>query len=200
VRTIVYVTAVECGGLYAWQRLTRGRRATLGAACLVVKEVFESGILLLIFVRGPQQRYDPADPAVADHLRKSQLAAAAAFVSEIVIWLLSDALADETGWPVAGGFLLVSMHLKHELEAATVLDEPFAAQFDAPRVVVGSLSEFLGGLTFLRLMRAKRRSPAAKALLAGIGLEHILFIDAVQSEMERRDICLPKTPGRGVSD
>ncbi len=192
VRMTVYVTAVEVLGLYAWLRLSRSGRGPLGAACLVVKETFESGILLLLFIRGPQQKYDPADPAVAAHLRKSEIAAAAAFDSEILIWLLSYALSEGAGPLAAGPFLFVSMHLKHQLEAATVYDEAFMSQLLKPVVVVGSLSEFIGGLASLRLTHANRRLPSAAALLAGIGIEHVLFIDAVQTEMEKRDICLPR--------
>jgi hypothetical protein len=190
--TTAYVTAVEVGGLFAWLRLTRSGRGPLGAACLVIKETFESGILLLLFIRGPQQRYDPADPAVAAHLRKSQLESAAAFDSEILIWLLSYALSEGATWPLAAPFLLVTMHLKHQLEAAILYDEPYKSQFLKPVVVIGSLTESLGGFASLRLTHANRRLAAAGALLAGIGIEHVLFIHAVQNEMERRDICLPR--------
>jgi hypothetical protein len=193
-----YVTAVEIGGLYAWLRLTRSGRGALGAACLVVKETFESGILLLIFIRGPQQRYDPADPAVAAHLRRAQLESATAFDSEILIWLLSYTLSEEAGLPLAGAFLLVSMHLKHQLEAAIMYDEPYWSQVLKPVVVVGSLTESLGGIASLWLTRVNRRLHSAAALLAGIGIEHVLFINAVQKEMEWRDICLPRPPRRAA--
>jgi hypothetical protein len=198
VRMTTYVTAVEVGGLYAWLRLTRSGRAPLGAACLVVKETFESGILLLIFIRGPQQPYDPADPAVAAHLRESELKSAAAFDSEILIWLTSYALSEHAGWPLAALFLLVSMHLKHQLEAAILYDEPYWSQFLKPVVVIGSLTESIGGLSSLLATRADRRSRTVASLLGGIGIEHILFIHAVQNEMEKRDICLPRpTPTAG---
>jgi hypothetical protein len=193
-----YVTAVEIGGLYAWLRLTRSGRGALGAACLVVKETFESGILLLIFIRGPQQRYDPADPAVAAHLRRAQLESATAFDSEILIWLLSYTLSEEAGLPLAGAFLLVSMHLKHQLEAAIMYDEPYWSQVLKPVVVIGSLTESLGGIASLWLTRVNRRLHSAAALLAGIGIEHVLFINAVQKEMEWRDICLPRPPRRAA--
>jgi hypothetical protein len=196
--TTVYVTAVEIGGLYAWLRLSRSGRGPLGAACLVVKETFESGILLLIFIRGPQQRYDPADPAVAAHLRRAQIESAAAFDSEILIWLLSYALSEGTAWPLAAPFLLVTMHLKHQLEAAILYDQPYKSQFLKPVVVIGSLTESLGGIASLRLTHANRRLPAVAALLAGIGIEHVLFIHAVQNEMERRDICLPSPRAAGA--
>jgi hypothetical protein len=192
VTTTVYVTAVEVGGLYAWQRLTRSGRGPLGAATLVVKETFESGILLLIFIRGPQQRYDPRDPAVAAHLRRAQIESATAFNAEILIWLLSYTLSEEVGWPAAAAFLLVSMHLKHQLEAAILYDEPYWSQLLKPVVVIGSLTESLGGTASLWFNRANRRLPSAAALLAGIGIEHVWFIDAAQTEMERRDICLPR--------
>jgi hypothetical protein len=195
IKTTVYVTAVEVLGLYGWLRLTRSGRGALGAACLVVKESLESGILLLIFIRGPQQPYNPADPAVTAHLRKSQLQSAAAFDSEILIWLISYTLSEEAGWPSAAAFLLVSMHLKHQLEAAVLYDEPYWSQLLRPVVVIGSLTESVGGAASLILTRANRRLRSALALLAGIGIEHVLFIDAAQTEMEKRDICLPRAAG-----
>jgi hypothetical protein len=186
------VTAVECAGVYAWLRLSRRGYAKIGAVCLVVEESLESGLLLLIFVQGPRDKSRVDDPAAAKHLKDAQTASAFAINAEIVVWLLWLSLAEKLPWPLAGSFLAISMHLKHQLEAATVLDEPFGEQFTSGTVVTGSLSEVLGAIGCLELLRAGRPWRAAAALGAGIGFEHILFINEVQRQMEKRDICLPK--------
>jgi hypothetical protein len=187
-----YVTAVECTGLYAWLRLSRKWRDKLGAVSLVLEETLESGLLVVIFVRGPQDKALMNDPGVDAHLQKAQTAAALAINAEILIWLLWLSLAETVPPQLAGTFLLVTMHLKHQLEAATVMGRPFWSQFRSPNVVIGSLSEVIGGVRCLQHMRANRRLRAAAWLYGGIGFEHALFINAVQSEMEQRDICLPR--------
>jgi hypothetical protein len=188
-----YVTAVECAGLLVWLGLSRKGRDKLGAVSLVVEETLESGLLVVIFARGPQ---DPAlleDPAVAKHLQRAQTNAALAINAEIVIWLLWLSLAESAPAPLATAFLLATMHLKHQLEAATVMARPFWSQFHSRDVIIGSLTEVTGGVRCLQHLRAGRRLRAAAALFGGIGFEHALFINAVQTEMERRDICLPRT-------
>jgi hypothetical protein len=189
-----YVTAVECTGLYKWLRLSRAGRDKLGAVSLVVEETLESGLLVVIFVRGPQDPARLKDPVVAKHLQDAQTAAALAINAEIVIWLLWLSLAESAPPWVATAFLLVTMHLKHQLEAATVMDEPFWSQFHSRDVIIGSLTEVTGAVRCLQHLRAGRRLRAAAALVAGIGFEHALFINAVQSQMEHRDICLPRSP------
>lgn len=198
VRLTAYVTAVECGGLYAWLRLSRRGHPKVGAVCLVLEESLESGLLLLIFVQGAQDKALVDDPTVAKHLQRAQTASACAINAEIMIWLLWLSLAEKVPSPLAGAFLAISMHLKHQLEAATVLDTTFREQFSSPTVVVGSVSEVIGAIASLQLLRAARPRPAAAALVAGIGFEHILFINEVQREMETRDICLPKPRRSGA--
>lgn len=188
-----YVTAVECTGLYVWLRLSRRGRDKLGAVSLVVEETLESGLLVVIFARGPQDPALLADPVVAKHLRDAQTAAALAINAEIVIWLLWLSLAESVPPPLASAFLLVTMHLKHQLEAATVMDKPFRSQFHSKDVIIGSLTEVVGGVRCLQHLRAGRRLRAAVSLVGGIGFEHVLFINAAQSEMEHRDICLPRS-------
>jgi hypothetical protein len=187
-----YVTAVECTGLYKWLRLSLKGRDKLGAVSLVVEETFESGLLVVIFAQGPQDKARLEDPVVAKHLQDAQTAAALAINAEIVIWLIWLSLAEAVPPPFATAFLLVTMHLKHQLEAATVMDEPFWSQVGSRNVVIGSLAEVIGAVRCLQHLRAGRRLRAAAALVGGIGFEHALFINAVQSQMERRDICLPK--------
>src|ERR1700748_843306 len=82
-----YVTAVECAGLYLWLRLSRKGHDKLGAVSLVVEETFESGLLVVIFAQGPQDKARLEDPEVAKHLQDAQTAAALAINAEIVIWL-----------------------------------------------------------------------------------------------------------------
>lgn len=188
-----YVTAVECTGLYAWLRLSRKGHDKLGAVSLVLEETFESGLLVVIFVQGPRDKALMEDPAVDAHLQKAQTAAALAINAEILIWLLWLSLAEAVPPPLASAFLLVTMHLKHQLEAATVMDRPFWSQFCSRDVVIGSLSEVIGGIRCLQHLRANRRLRAAAWLYGGIGFEHALFINAVQTQMERRDLCVPRS-------
>ena len=195
--TWAYVTGVECAGLYRWLRDSLSGRETRGAIYLVLEETLESGLLLLIFVQGPQQQAHNPDPAVAAHLQSAQRASALAINAEIVIWLVWRSMTEALGAAPATLYLLVAMHLKHQMEAATVLDEPFWSQFGAKRVIVGSLSEAIGATAASKFMRAGRHRAAATSLLAGIGFEHVLFINAVQDEMAKRDICLPRQSGGG---
>ncbi len=197
VGTWAYVTIVECAGLSKWLRESVEGREGRGAVYLVVEETLESGLLLLIFVQGPQHPPTKPDPAVAAHLQSSQRAAALAINAEIVIWLVWFALIEKLGPVPATGALLVSMHLKHQMEAATVLDEPYWSQFRKWPVIVGSLSEVVGATASSTLMRAGRHRAAAAALSLGIGFEHALFITEVQNEMAKRDICLPKPAATG---
>jgi prostaglandin-endoperoxide synthase 2 len=192
-----YVTVVECAGLYAWLRLTLSGQATLGAACLVLEESLESGVLLAIFLKGPTRGVRDT-PAVASHLQSAQAASAFAINAEILIWLIWFYLARKVAWLPAGLFLLISMHLKHQLEAATVLDTRFWKQFHNPIVVIGSFTEVAGGVASLQLLLAGHLVLGLVTLVAGISVEHILFIDAAQTEMEKRDICLPRrVDGKG---
>ena len=200
VGTWAYVTGVECAGLYRWLRDSVDGREGRGAIYLVLEETLESGLLLLIFVQGPQQQPQNPDPAVAAHLQSAQRASALAINAEIVIWLVWFSMIEALGPVPATIYLLVTMHLKHQLEAATVLDEPFWSQFRATRVVIGSLSEVIGATASSKLMRAGRRRAAAGGLLAGIGFEHVLFINAVQDEMAKRDICLPRSSNDAGGD
>jgi hypothetical protein len=187
-----YVTAVECTGLLVWLGLSRKGRDKLGAVALVVEETLESGLLVVIFARGPQDPKRLEDPVVAKHLQDAQMAAGLAINAEIVIWLLWLSLAESAPPPLATAFLLATMHLKHQLEAATVMDKPFWSQFHSRDVIIGSLTEVVGGVRCLQHLRAGRRLRAAAWLFGGIGFEHALFIDAVQTQMEHRDICLPR--------
>jgi hypothetical protein len=192
-----YVTGVECAGLYRWLRDSLEGRQAKGAAYLVLEESLESGLLLLIFVRGPQRPPPRPDPAVTAHLQSAQNAAALAINAEIVIWLVWFTLTEAYGPVPATIALAVSMHLKHQLEAAAVLDEPYWSQFKSPAVIAGSALETIGATAWSRFMRTGRHRAAAAALSLGIGLEHALFISEVQNQMAKRDICLPKPPSTG---
>jgi hypothetical protein len=193
--TWAYVTGVECAGLYKWLRNSVEGHEGRGAVYLVVEETLESGLLLLVFVQGPQQPPPKPDPVVAAHLQSAQRAAALAINAEILIWLVWFGVTKSRGGTVpAAIFLAVTMHLKHQLEAAAVLDEPYWSQFKKWPVIIGSASEVIGATAASQLMRAGRHRAAAAALYLGIGFEHALFITEVQNEMAKRDICLPRPP------
>src|SRR5690349_13660063 len=154
-------------------------------------------MLVALLNAGPADPAVAGDPAVVRHLRRIRTIASTVILAEIVIWLAWISLAASLGQGWAAVFLGVTMHVKHGFEAAAVQGKWLRDVVKGRRLLVASLFETVGAVVSLALFRHDAIGLAAVAIVGGIGLEHVLLIDAAQTEMEQRDICrpLPEEPG-----
>ncbi len=187
---IALVTLTEGTAVYAWLRLYESSHEAWAWAVLVAGELLETTV-----VAGPLRRARGTIPigdpfGVAPHRRRFARRFGAATFGELVIWVAWLQLAVHVDQLAAAGVLLVLMHLKHQLEAATVRDTGYFTGFW--RVSVASASETAGAAGCLALIRDNRPVLAAAALAAGLLLEHRLLLYQLFRELEKRDISVPR--------
>ena len=103
-------------------------------------------------------------------------------------WLAADAELDQP--IVAAIALLVTMHLKHQLEVTTVRDTGYFARFW--HGTVASAAEVAGAVACLSLIEADQPLLAGAALAAGFLLEHSLLIRQLAQALAERDITVPR--------
>jgi prostaglandin-endoperoxide synthase 2 len=211
--SIVYVTAIECAGVFAWLYYEHAGRHQTALVLLVLGETLESGLLFAIALFGPSNKIKrPGEGATlaakerysryTRHLLLVRIGTCLAVPIEIVIWLTWLGLVRREGYGVSSLYLLVVMHLKHQMEAAAVRGTSYFSQVFERSGTIASVCEVAGAVLALALVRGDiadlgpQPVLGALALVTGIGIEHVIFIKALQTEMAERDICLP----RGFAD
>jgi hypothetical protein len=191
---IVVVTATEGPAVYLWLRLSQDGHEGWGFVSLVAGEVLETVMAGKLIARQRRNGTIPgAESVPGDHQKKVGRLIGAACVAEIGIWVLWYALAEEIGQVVAAGVLLVLMHLKHHVEFVAARDTPFRERLLALGSTFASAAEVAGAVACLALLHDGRPALAAVALGLGFVVEHTILVDDLQSELERRDIRLPRS-------
>jgi len=191
---VVVVTAAEGPAVYLWLRLAHDGHEWWGFLSLVVGELLETVLAGALIARQRRNGTIPgAKSVLGDHQKWLARLIWAACVAEISLWVLWLALAEEIGQVVGAGVLLVLMHLKHHVEFVAARDTPFREGLLAPRSTFASAMEVAGAVACLALLLDGRPALAAVALGLGFLVEHTILVDDLQSELERRDIRLPRT-------
>lgn len=191
---VVVVTVAEGPAVYLWLRLDQAGHEWWGLLSLVVGELLETALAGALIARQRRNGTIPGATSVpGDHQKKVGRLIGAACVAEIGIWVLWLALAEEIGHVVAAGVLLVLMHLKHHVEFVAARDTPFREGLLAPRSTFASAMEVAGAVACLALLLDGQPALAAVALGVGFLIEHTILVDDLQSELERRDIRLPRS-------
>lgn len=188
------VTALECPAVFAALWLALHDEYLLAIAVVAVGELLETGPLYLLARSKPQATYpEEYEDEVQAHRRRFQRQSATAVVGEFAVWLIWFAVAYRVNPVLGAAVLLVLMHLKHQLESAAVQDRPYWHGFIKSRVTIASFSETAGAVACLALLMSEQPAwYAALALVAGIGFEHLLLMDALIREQEVRDLRLPR--------
>jgi hypothetical protein len=190
---VVVVTVAEGPAVYLWLRLDEAGHEWWGLLSLTVGLLLETVLAGALIARQRRNGTIPgAESVPGDHQKKVGRLIGGAAIVEIGIWLLWLALAEEAGQVVAAGVLLVLMHLKHHVEIVAARDTPFREGLLAPRATFASAMEAAGAVTCLALLLDGQLALAAVALALGFLIEHTLLVDELQSELERRDIRLPR--------
>jgi len=190
---VVVVTVSEGPAVYLWLRLDEAGHPWWGLLSLVVGELLETGLAGALIARQRRNGTIPGAASVpGDHQKKVGRLIGAACIAEIALWVLWLALAEQIGQVVAAVVLLVLMHLKHHVEFIAARDTPFRVGLLAPRSTFASAAEAAGAVACLALLLDGRPALAAVALALGFLVEHTLLVDDLQSELERRDIRLPR--------
>ena len=191
---VVAVTLAEAPTTYLWLRLDHAGHPWWGVLSL------SAGLLLETVAAGAlinRQRRNGTIPVAervsGDHQKKVGRLIGGTTVAEIGLWVLWLALAQGPGQVIAAVVLLVLMHVKHHIEFMAARDTPFKDHLLAPLSTFASAIEVAGGVACLALVLDGRPALAAVALLLGFVVEHTILVDELQSELERRDIRLPRS-------
>jgi prostaglandin-endoperoxide synthase 2 len=195
-RGIVLVSVTEALSIYVWLQLHESGPAWLGlvgVVILVIGEMFETSALKRVIAKSGAARWGELDPRApgANHFRKVQRLTGWAGNAEIAIWLLWLASVQWLGPYAAAGVLLVLMHLKHQVEAATVHGTRFTSGLFALKGVLGSAAEAGGAVACLALIQHDQAALGAGVLLLGLMVEHTMLIDVLRWAIQTRDIRLP---------
>ena len=193
---VVGVTAIEGLSIYLWLRLHESGRPLWGLLALLVGEIVETELLRRFVDRGGLKRWRALPPGAAAlyHGRKVQRKLGIAGNAEIAIWLLWLACAYELSQPIAAVALLVTMHIKHQVETAAVRDTPFRSGLFSPKSLLGSAFEVAGAVACLALVLDGQFVLAAVAIGVGLLIEHWMLIDLLLWEITARDIRVPRDP------
>jgi prostaglandin-endoperoxide synthase 2 len=187
---IVAVSVAEGTAVYLWLRLDEAGSPVLGFAILVVGELLETLIVAVPLARN-KSPIPVGDPYGARaHQRRFQRRFLVASVGELAIWYGWLQLALEVDQWVAAAALLVTMHLKHQLEAATVRDVSYWRW--TWRDTIASAAEAGGAAGCLALILAGEPWLAAAALAGGFLIEHVLLMYSLYHALEERDIGVPR--------
>jgi hypothetical protein len=190
---VVVVTVAEGPAVYLWLRLDEAGHEWWGLLSLTVGLLLETVLAGALIARQRRNGTIPgAESVPGEHQKKVGRLIGAAAIVEIGIWLLWLVLAEEVGQVVAAVVLLVLMHLKHHVEIVAARDTPFREGLLAPRSTFASAMEAAGAVACLALLLDGQPALAAVALALGFLIEHTLLVDELQSELERRDIRLPR--------
>jgi len=136
---LVLVTLLEALGVYWWLYFQDDGQLALAFGVLLVGEMLET-TSLAVPLRRARDPIPPLDPfGVGIHQRRSDARFLIASVAELAIWtswlwVATDVdlpiLEPGLNEPVIGvAFLLVTMHLKHQLEASTLADTGYFTRF-----------------------------------------------------------------------
>lgn len=187
---IVAVTVIEAASIVAWLWLHVNDHPWWGLLALVAGEMVETAVLQRFVDRGGVRRWGELSPKAlaTGHLRKMQRIVGIAGNVETAIWLLWLACALAVGQEVAAGALLVAMHLKHQVEMATVRDLPYREGILSPKALLGSAMEVAGAVACLAWILDGQLALAAAAIGVGLLVEHWLLIDVLTWEITTRDI------------
>jgi hypothetical protein len=180
---VVLVTLTEGAAVYWWLRL-QPEDLLLAFFVLWVGETLET-IWVALPLRRAETPVPVGDPfGVRRHRRRFARRFFFASVFELVIWAAWLWLATDVDLPLVGpglddpltgaAVLLVLMHLKHQLEASTLLDVGYFTGFW--QGTVASAAEVAGAVGCLALIEDDRVVLAAGALAAGFLLEHTLLM------------------------
>jgi hypothetical protein len=189
------VTVAEAPTTYLWLRLDQAGHEWWGLLSLSAGLLLETVVAGKLIQRQRDNGIIPGARSVpgSDYQKKVGRLIGATTVAEIGLWVLWLALAEGTSQVVGAVVLLVLMHLKHHVEFVAARDTPFPERILAPRSTFASAMEVAGGVTCLALLLDGKPALAAVALLAGFLVEHTILVDELQSELERRDIRLPRS-------
>jgi prostaglandin-endoperoxide synthase 2 len=198
---LIVVTLLEALGVYWWLRFQHDGHLALAFIVLVIGEFFET-TSLAVPLRRARTPIPSGDPfGVGFHRRRSDGRFLFASVAELAIWtswlwvatgvdlpLLEPGLEE----PVIGvAFLLVTMHLKHQLEASTLDDIRYFQRFW--RCTLGSIAEVAAAAGCLALIEDGKPGLAAGALGLGLLVEHWLLVYRQLFRVAReRDISVPR--------
>ena len=191
---ILAVTILEGIPVFAWLYFAWDESSLLVPAIglLFVGEFLETAYVGSRLRPAPVPVGDP-DGAIP-HRRRLARTFGAATVIEIGLWLLWLGLwrlTDAPDW-VAGAVLLVVMHLKHQLEAASIRDVSYLNGLLGWRGLLASVSETAGAVGGLLLLEQDEPVLAAVAFFAGLLIEHALLMTVLYRETAARDISLPR--------
>ncbi len=190
----VAVTVAEGPAVYLWLRLDQAGHEWWGVLSLSAGLLLESVVAGALITRQRRNGTIPgAERVGGDHQKKVARLIGGTTVAEIGIWVLWLALAAGASQVIAAVVLLVLMHVKHHIEFVAARDTPFKDHFLAPKSTFASAMEVAGGAACLALLLDGRPALAAAALLVGFAVEHTILVDELQSELERRDIRLPRS-------
>ena len=168
---------------------------------LFVGEVLETSSLA-VPIRREQAAIPPLDPfGVGLRQRRYEARFLIASVAELAIWtswlwVATDVdlpiLEPGLNEPVIGvAFLLVTMHLKHQLEASTLDDIAYFTRFW--RCTLGSIAEVAAAAGCLALIEDGKLALAAGALALGLLIEHWLLVyRQLFPVLADRDISVPR--------
>ena len=198
VRGILGVTLVEWAAVFAWLYLMVVRGQEWAIVLLFVGEFAETAIVNRQLSKTRSQ-VEIGDPVGAlPHRRKLAVTFVVATIAEVGIWVGWFYTEQWLGWALAGGALLVAMHLKHQLETASIRDTYYTTGMLARRGLLASVFEVGGAVGALLLLEANEPVLAETALLAGAALfaglllEHALLMVLLYREIGWRDISIPR--------
>ncbi|HEX8155973.1 MAG TPA: hypothetical protein VF526_01200 [Solirubrobacteraceae bacterium] len=175
------MTVIEAVSIYVWLRLHESGHPWWGLVSLLVGQMSETYVFRMFVDREARDRWGSLDQAATgvEHLRKVQRILGWTGNAEIGIWLLWLALAQGVGQPVAAGFLLVLMHIKHHLETVAVRDTPFTLGLFSIKATFSSAMEVAGAVACLALIEDGQPVLAAVVLGLGLLIEHAILIDVL---------------------
>jgi prostaglandin-endoperoxide synthase 2 len=200
---LVLVTLIEALGVYWWLRFQHDGKLALAFVLLLAGELLETTTLGVPLgrARAPIPVGDPF--GLRWHQRRVAARLLFASVAELAIWTAWLWVATDVDLPlirpgldeavVGVAVLLVTMHLKHQLEASTLDDIGYFTRFW--RCTWGSIAEVAGAAVCLALIERGDFALAAGVLGLGFLVEHWLLVDRQLFRVAaRRDISVPR-PG-----
>jgi prostaglandin-endoperoxide synthase 2 len=198
---LVLVTVIEGLGVYWWLRFQDEGDLGLAFILLFGGELLETATLGMPLGRA-QTPIPVGDPFGARrHRRRFAAIFFVAFVAELAIWTAWLWVATDIDLPIIGrgydeplvgaAVLLVTMHLKHQLEASALLDFGYFKGFW--RCTAGSIAEVAGAAWCLALIEDDKLVLAAGALALGFLVEHWLLVyRQLYRAVAERDISVPR--------